>query len=70
MRVPSSRTRFHAVYLCLLVPYAVLLWVPLYDRLRPPLFGIPFFYWFQMLWSFLVPIAILPVYLHQRRRRK
>ena len=29
---------------------AVALWVPLYNRLDPPLFGIPFFYWFQTVW--------------------
>jgi hypothetical protein len=66
----AARRRFHPLYLCLLVPYAVLLCVPLYDRIDPRLWGVPFFYWFQMLWSFLVPLAILPVYLYQRRRRK
>ncbi len=70
MSARATRRRFLPVYLCLLVPYAALLWVPWYDRLRPALFGIPFFYWFQMLWSFLVPLAILPVYLYQRRRRQ
>ena len=29
---------------------AVALWVPLYNRLDPSLFGIPFFYWFQTAW--------------------
>ncbi len=58
------------IHLCLLLPYAALLCVPLYDRIEPALFGIPFFYWFQMLWSFLVALTILPVYLHERRRRK
>jgi len=67
--LPTPR-RFKPVYLCLAVPYAALLCVPLYDRLRPALFGIPFFYWFQMLWSFLVPLVILPVYLYQRRSRQ
>jgi uncharacterized membrane protein len=69
VKQPSARRRTHPVYLCLLVPYVVLLCVPLYDRIDPRLFGIPFFYWFQMLWSFLVPLAILPVYLYRRRRR-
>jgi hypothetical protein len=26
------------------------LWVPLYNRVEPALFGVPFFYWFQMAW--------------------
>jgi uncharacterized protein DUF3311 len=67
MQPPAPR-RLRAVHLCLLLPYAALLYVPLYDRMRPALFGIPFFYWFQMLWSFLVIFAILPVYLYERRR--
>jgi hypothetical protein len=69
MKQTPPRRRIHPVYLCLLVPYAVLLCVPLYNRIRPALFGMPFFYWFQMLWILLVPLAILPVYLHRRRRR-
>ncbi|MHB1446732.1 MAG: DUF3311 domain-containing protein [Acidimicrobiales bacterium] len=27
-----------------------LLWVGIYSRLRPTLGGIPFFYWYSMLW--------------------
>ncbi|WP_345177988.1 DUF3311 domain-containing protein [Nocardioides caricicola] len=35
--------------LALLAPAVVLpLWVPLYDRADPELFGFPFFFWFQM----------------------
>ena len=70
MSPPATPRRLRPVHLCLLLPYLVLLWVPLYDRIEPALFGIPFFYWFQMLWSFLVPLAILPVYLYRRRRRQ
>jgi hypothetical protein len=70
MKQPPAGRRLRPVYLCLLVPYAVLLCVPLYDRIDPRLFGIPFFYWFQMLWSFLVSLAILPGYLQRRRGGK
>jgi hypothetical protein len=28
------------------------LWVPIYNRIEPTLFGIPFFYWFQTVWIF------------------
>ena len=34
----------------LLLPFAGLLAVPVYDRLHPMLFGVPFFYWYQMAW--------------------
>ncbi|MFF4339835.1 DUF3311 domain-containing protein [Kitasatospora sp. NPDC001540] len=42
--------------LCLLVPIVVMLWVPSYNRLAPGLGGMPFFYWYQLLW---VPVSAL-----------
>src|ERR1700731_3630811 len=36
------------IWLLLLVPYAGLLWVPLYNKRLPDLFGFPFFYWYQL----------------------
>lgn len=35
---------------CLVVPIVLPLCVPLYDRITPTLGGIPFFYWWQILW--------------------
>ena len=34
----------------LIVPFLVLLFPPFYNFWQPEFFGIPFFYWFQMLW--------------------
>ena len=34
-------------HLALFVPFFVAIWVPLYNRIEPSLFGVPFFYWFQ-----------------------
>jgi len=45
----ASGARF-VVYLLFLIVIAVALWVPLYNRLEPSFFGIPFFYWFQTAW--------------------
>ena len=64
------RGKFHPVYLFLVIPFACLLWVPLYNRIEPTLFGIPFFYWYQMLWTALGALCIVPVYFHEERRRK
>jgi Protein of unknown function (DUF3311) len=36
-------------YLLLLIPCVLAVWAPLYNIDNPALFGIPFFYWFQML---------------------
>jgi hypothetical protein len=62
--------RFHPVYLFLLVPYAVWVWVPFYNRIEPRLLDIPFFYWWQIAGIFITALCILPVYLHQESRRK
>lgn len=47
----------------LLVPCVVALWAPLYNSIPPELFGIPFFYWFQLL---LIPISALGIYAADR----
>lgn len=60
--MPATRpqpTRFQRlfVYALFLIVAVGALWVPIYNRLDPPLFGIPFFYWFQFLWIVVAAIA-------------
>ena len=62
--------RFHPVYLTLLIPYAFWIWVPFYNRIEPTLFGIPFFYWWQIFGIFLTAACITPVYFYQEGRNK
>ena len=38
----------------LAIPSIAILAVPFYDRLSPRLFGLPMFYWWQLLW---VPLS-------------
>jgi hypothetical protein len=49
------------ILLLLLVPMLVL-YVPLYNRIEPTLFGFPFFYWFQLGWIFVSMIITAFVY--------
>lgn len=44
----------------LAVPCVAVLAVPFYNRINPELFGIPFFYWWQILW---VPLSSVFLYL-------
>jgi hypothetical protein len=44
--------------LLLFVPCILALWVPLYNFIPPVFFGIPFFFWFQLV---LVPISALTI---------
>ena len=46
---PTPGQRF-VVFALLAVLAVVGLWVPLYNRAEPSLLGIPFFYWFQIVW--------------------
>ena len=61
---------FHPIYLFLVVPFVALLWVPFYNRIEPELFGTPFFYWYQTVWTFLGTACTIPVYLYEEKKRK
>jgi hypothetical protein len=63
------RGKFHPVYLFLALPFIAHIWVPSYNRIDPTLFGIPFFYWWQMAWILLAALCILPAYLFEQTRR-
>jgi Protein of unknown function (DUF3311) len=39
-------------YLLFVIQFAVALYPPLFNKIEPTLFGIPFFYWFQLAWVF------------------
>lgn len=51
----------------LLVPCALVLVPPLYNRVEPTLGGIPFFYWWQMV---VIPISVVCTLLVYRASRK
>ncbi|HEY0905162.1 MAG TPA: DUF3311 domain-containing protein [Marmoricola sp.] len=58
----ASRRRWILVA-ALLAPAVVLpLWVPLYDREDPSLFGFPFYYWFQFLLIVIAVALTVPAY--------
>lgn len=54
--------------LLLLVPFAGVLWPPVYNRIDPVLAGIPFFYWYQMAWVIIT--AMILWFVHRIERRK
>lgn len=49
-------------YLLFLVESAVALWPPLYNKAEPHLLGVPFFYWFQLVWVFAAAALTAIVY--------
>lgn len=49
-------------YLLLVIQFVVSLWVSFYNKADPTWIGIPFFYWYQMLWVVLGAILTAIVY--------
>ncbi|MFD3380108.1 MULTISPECIES: DUF3311 domain-containing protein [unclassified Streptomyces] len=41
------------IAVCLIAPFVAMLWVGSYAKVDPAFIGIPFFYWYQMLWVFI-----------------
>ena len=50
-RLPTGTAVTAGVLLA--IPVLALMWVPLYAKEDPELWGFPFFYWYQFLWVFL-----------------
>ena len=53
-------------YLLFLVQFVAVLWPPFYNRADPSWLGIPFFYWYQLLWVVLGGLCTAVVYLATR----
>ena len=49
-------------YLLLLVQFVFLLWPPSTTKSSPSWIGVPFFYWYQMLWVIIGAILTAIVY--------
>ena len=65
--VNRPKRRFHLVHLLLVVPYIAVLWPPFFNRIDPEIAGIPFFYWYQMLWIAIGALVLLPIYFAEER---
>ena len=57
-----SRTKRRLWYVILFIPFFVAIWVPLYNRIEPSVFGIPFFYWFQFVLIIVAAIVTALAY--------
>ena len=49
-------------YLLLLVPFIAMLLPQTYNAATPALGGLPFFYWYQLLWVVLMGLITVAVY--------
>jgi uncharacterized RDD family membrane protein YckC len=59
----ARRRRARWPVFLLLLPVLAVLWVPSYNSVEPQLAGIPFFYWYQLLWIVISAALTLLAYL-------
>lgn len=64
---PRIRSDRHPLNCLLLLPLLVTLYPPLYNRTDPQLFGIPFFYWYQLA---VIPVGVLSTLVVYRATRR
>jgi len=60
---PGKRAQWSWWYLLFLVQFAAMLWPPFYNKAEPYVMGVPFFYWYQMLWVIISAVFTAIVYL-------
>lgn len=53
LEVKGTTAQKTVVGLLLLIPIVVFALTPLYNQAGPKLFGLTFFYWFEVLWLFV-----------------
>ncbi len=66
----AGSVRYGFVVVLLALTFVALLWVPSYARVTPTLDGIPFFYWYSVLWLLINAVSQIIAYqvLVARRR--
>jgi hypothetical protein len=68
MKSAARRTGIWSWWYLLFVVQLIVLWVPLFNRTSPALFGLPFFYWFQLLCVLFAALFNAVIYLATRER--
>ena len=61
-QVEARRARWSWWYLLFIIQYVAVLWPPFYNKAEPAFIGIPFFYWYQLLWVIISAILTAIVY--------
>ena len=56
------RTGWSWWYLLFVVQVAAVIWPPLYNRIEPTWIGMPFFYWYQLIWVIVGAVLTAVVY--------
>jgi len=49
-------------YLLFLIQFIAVIWPPFYNKAEPSWIGLPFFYWYQLLWVLIGAVLTAIVY--------
>lgn len=60
--MPNNRRGWSWWYLLFVPEFVAVLWPPFYNRAEPVWGGIPFFYWYQLLWVAISAVLTAIVY--------
>ena len=55
-------------YILFVIQFIAVLWPPFYNKAEPTLIGMPFFYWYQLLWVIIGAVLTAIVYFATRDR--
>src|SRR6185437_7964751 len=61
-RQVSRQTGWSWWYLLLIIQFVAVLWPPFYNKADPTWIGMPYFYWYQLLWIIIGAILTAIVY--------
>lgn len=62
MQTRTSKKKLHPIMLLLILPFIGLCWPAFYNSVDPEVAGIPFFYWYQLLWIVITAMILAVVY--------
>ncbi|MCE9649060.1 MAG: DUF3311 domain-containing protein [Parvibaculum sp.] len=60
---PKTKPRNRWLIPVIFVPFIAVLWVPFFNKTEPALAGVPFFYWYQLMWIGISAALTIAVYL-------
>jgi hypothetical protein len=61
-RQSANRSGWSWWYLLFVLQFIAVLWPPFYNSVEPSWAGIPFYYWYQMLWVIIGAVLTAIVY--------
>jgi hypothetical protein len=62
MNAAQPRRGWSWWYLLFIAQFIAVLWPPFFNKIDPQLIGIPFFYWYQLLWVVIAAVFTAVVY--------